>query len=252
MLLSCTCVYLSDGNSKTKVISWKEFQSLGFVIARVYSWPWVTFLFPFCTQVSGTAFPSLSQSNAGHKCTLATKPWWALPALQGPWESSAPRWSLAFISPQVLGEEWKSKVAFQMPESPVVHLPYSKAVVCSLGSFGPTVSLCNYTILMHTREDKPLGTNSSKYLEHVELKVIFSGVKWDGASPAWAQIDPTFVMMVSLVSYQLSQHNFLIISEIMHRMRGDSVWPFQTCCILISPMLRNNTEKNPTGNIIFV
>lgn len=34
--------------------------------------------------------------------------------------------------------------------------------------------------------------------------------------PAWAQIDPSFVIMMSHVSHQLSQGNFLIISEVTH------------------------------------
>lgn len=37
---------------------------------------------------------------------------------------------------------------------------------------------------------------------------MFSGVKRDDASPAWAQIDPSFVITVSQVSYQLFQSNF--------------------------------------------
>lgn len=72
---------------------WRELKNEGYFLKRISKsqfcnskgllWPWVTFLFLFCTQVAGTDPPTLSQSNAGRKCTLAAKPWSAPPGLEG-------------------------------------------------------------------------------------------------------------------------------------------------------------------------
>lgn len=151
-----------------KVISWKEFWSLSFAIARVYLWPWITFLFPFCTQVTGTDPPSLSQSNIGWKCMLAAKPLPALPGLEGHWKSKAVHLRELYTGdPRLLQAQkclWKSGKARQHSISQRHKLvTFPTVIVCSLGSFGPTLSLRNYTILVHICENKLLKTNSSKY-----------------------------------------------------------------------------------------
>ncbi|XP_027504666.1 uncharacterized protein LOC113949828 [Corapipo altera] len=123
-------------------------------------------------EVKHHFIPSLSCHEACKLCWLASKHSSALPGLEGQWKSKGGECeeALHIGNPLLLQaqksfvEEWKSQVAFRIPESQVVHLPYGTAVIYRLGSFGPAVSLCNYTILMHICEDKPLGTNSSKYL----------------------------------------------------------------------------------------